>query len=213
MAFASRPGSDSRSLLNEAELLTECNKWTPNTAAATAAAAAPGRRRRQLLEMLGNHRKGSKQIVNSTLGKLKGAECRGGSTRSLLAAPGGGDEKWTWVSANCVARRFGSSPGGMLADLGFMSDVDVLVCIHGAACLNGFFMPNGSSLVRGDGDGEKYLSNVILHFPQTLPSATPAAVQIEIRPLGMSTGWANRYFLQPLENERSIQWCVGLIKR
>ena len=59
---------------------------------------------------------------------------------------GGGRKAWT--SARCIPRVFGSSPGGMLADVGFMADVDVLVCIHGAACVNGFFMPNGSSLVR-----------------------------------------------------------------
>lgn len=34
----------------------------------------------------------------------------------------------------------------------------------------------------------------------------PSATQIEVRPLGMSSGWANRYFMQPLESERSIHW-------
>jgi hypothetical protein len=122
VVFASRPGGRSRTLLNEAELLAECNSWTPPDGAA-------------------------------------------------------------WTSAVCAAYEFGraaskqlgSGDTALLSDAGMMTTADVLVCVHGAACLNAFFMPDGSSLV-------------------------------ELRPLGMSAGWANQYFMRQLQHEKLIHW-------
>ena len=93
----------------------------------------------------------------------------------------------------------------MLADIGFVSNVDVLVCIHGAACGNSFFGRNGSSLVRvvlggsGIAPPPPPLVNTICHplFPG----------QIEIRPHGMSKGWANGYFFKQLHfSEGHVHW-------
>ena len=165
VVFATRPSTDARSLLNEAELLAECNAWAP----------APDD---------GGDTRGGRRIAESGASGLgampQGTGPGGGGALKVGAGEGNADDERpshavgrrrvrslldassavdsttddnsspAWGSATCVTRAFGSSAaaGGMLADIGFMSGADVLVCLHGAACLNAYFMGNGSSLVR-----------------------------------------------------------------
>ena len=113
--IASRPpDSASRTVLNEEELLTECNAWKPSD---------------------------------------------GGSSFS---------------SARCVSYRFGSNRGSgkdgesLLIDIGIVQGADVLVCLHGAACLNSYFMSKGSGEFMIQSDTSSY--KTLLHYYTFFPS-------------------------------------------
>ena len=165
VVFATRPSTDARSLLNEAELLAECNAWAPapddggdtrgsrrmaegGTSGQGASPQGAGPGGGGALKVGAGEGNAGDERPSHAVGRRR--------VRSLLDASSAVDSTTddnsspAWGSATCVTRAFGSSAaaGGMLADIGFMSGADVLVCLHGAACLNAYFMGNGSSLVR-----------------------------------------------------------------
>lgn len=169
VVFASRPGSDARSLLNEAELLAECNAWMPPDG--DGADDAKEGHHRRMAEGGASAGQGAMPKEHSFSGRIDLGDRPGvgyadghpqpqlarqrrhrsldASSDNVADSARDGAPAATWGAATCVSRVFGSSAaGGMLADMGFMAGADVLVCIHGAACLNAYFMGNGSSLVR-----------------------------------------------------------------
>eukprot|EP00798_Chlamydomonas_sp_ICE-L_P005068 gene5069-34863_t len=95
VVFATRPGLSSRRLINEDDLVTQCNKWT-----------------RQSLPW------------------------------ALEGLP---EPPRQYSSARCVAHVFGKS---MVEDMALMEHASVFVALHGAACMNSYYMPDGAALIE-----------------------------------------------------------------
>ncbi|GAX75880.1 hypothetical protein CEUSTIGMA_g3323.t1 [Chlamydomonas eustigma] len=214
VVIASRLSTESRSLLNEGELLRQCNEWKSSDVegASTRRLASgnpPSPKRKigsvdqlpHLSQVSRDKLTSSDPLVTSTISEEdmdlsdRNSESRRGAHEEVSNTPklSTKDREYTkrhimgrnvrstgvpnkWHTARCVIRKFGSEEqGGLVADMEFMSHADVLLCLHGAACINAFFMANGSSL-------------------------------IEVRPLGMSAAWANQYFFRQLRREGLIHW-------
>ena len=223
VVFASRPDADSRSLLNEAELLSECNAWK-----------APSPPSPQQPRRNHNARRGLTSQGEAD-GKMLQPRRSGEKRRPLLTEDRGdasGPRSKVWrSSAVCVTRVFGSGPqGGMLSDIAFMDQVDVLICIHGAACGNAYFMRNGSSLVGVRGWDESppvcpvrklcmigplgslgpspktYVRHFSIIPQRRRRPVDQSPLQVEIRPAGISPNWANAYFFRQLQQENMVHW-------
>lgn len=83
------------------------------------------------------------------------ATAAAGGAQAAGAAAGGaagggrwqpeGAPRWRYTSAACVEHEFGKD---FIADLAVLDSLDVLVAVHGAACVDLFFTRKGSSLLE-----------------------------------------------------------------